>query len=68
MNIYAVKKVNYTDGMSWDAYMQAVAEAPEIYCKGMEEVTQYTGCKLKRERAGYSGIVGNTAYIAYKVG
>jgi len=69
MNIYAVKKVELTKGMDRDAYMQALENAPEIYCKGLDEVTEYVGYKLKRGRTGmYGGTVGNTEYLAYRVG
>ena len=68
MNIYAVKKIELAECKNMDDYTQAVADAQEIYCKGLEEVTQYVGHKLKKGRFGYSGTVGNTEYIAYRVG
>lgn len=69
MNIYAVKKIEITEGMTQEEYLQAIDEADVRYCKGVEGITAYVGGKLKRGRAGgYSGIIGNVEYIAERVG
>jgi hypothetical protein len=47
-----------------DHYYEEMKKAEIKYCDGLDEVTQYCGGKLKRERCGYSGIINNIQYVA----
>ena len=66
MNTYAVKKINLGNTTDITSYLEEVEKAEVKYCKGLSEVWQYCGCKLRKERTGYSGIVGNIEYIAVR--
>lgn len=68
MNIYVVRKIKFEPGkmMTFHEYNEAYVNAERVYCKGMKEVEKFVGGKLHRCRAGYSGIIGNTEYVAEK--
>jgi len=66
MTVYTVRKIELKPGMTFTDRIVAYEEAEKIYCKGMKEVEKFVGGKLHRGRCGYSGIVGNTEYIAEK--
>lgn len=67
MNTYMVKKINLTNVKTADDYFKAMSNAVVKYCVGLREVEDYCGGKLRREYNGYSGINGNTEYIATRV-
>ena len=64
---YAVKKINLEKVKNINDYWNEVQRASIKYCNGMEELRQYCGGKLHRQRHGYSGINGNIEYIAERV-
>jgi hypothetical protein len=64
---YAVKKINLEKVKNVDDYWNQVNNATIKYCNGMEELKQYCGGKLHRQRHGYSGINGNIEYIAERI-
>ncbi len=67
MNTYRVKKINLDGVTTLDEYLEAEKKAAIVYCEGLDEVKKYCGVQLRRERAGYSGIVGNVEYHAERI-
>lgn len=66
MTSYRVKKINLTKVKNMDDYWNAVKNTTIKYCNGIEELKEYCGGKLHRQRNGYAGINGNIEYIAEK--
>lgn len=66
MTQYRVKRINLTKVKNVDDYWNEVKNATIKYCNGMEELKEYCGGKLHRQRNGYSGINGNIEYVAEK--
>lgn len=66
MNKYAVKKINLAKIGTTEEYWEAVKNASIHYCKGLDEVREYCGGRLHRERCGYSGVNGNIEYVAVR--
>lgn len=68
MNNYVVRELKLLPGMmTFDEYREAYNKAARTYCKGMKEVEQIVGGKLRRQRTGiYTGIIGNTEYVVEK--
>lgn len=64
---YAVKKINLDKVKNINDYWNEVQKASIKYCNGMEELKQYCGGKLHRQRHGYSGINGNIEYVAERI-
>lgn len=64
---YAVKKINLEKVKNINDYWDEVKRAGIKYCNGMEELKQYCGGKLHRQRNGYAGINGNIEYVAERV-
>lgn len=64
---YAVKKINLEKVKDINDYWCEVKRAEIKYCNGIEELRQYCGGKLYKQRCGYSGINGNIEYIAERV-
>ena len=64
MTQYMVKRIDLSKVNTIDEYWEAVKKATIKYCNGLDEVTQYCGGKLHRQRNGYSGINGNIEYVA----
>lgn len=65
--VYAVKKIDLLHTTTPEEHEEATNRATEKYCNGLKEVYEYCGGRLPRCGYGYSGINGNTEYIAYKV-
>lgn len=63
---YRVKRVNISKIKDINDYWNAVKNATIYYCNGIEELREYCGGKLHRQRNGYSGINGNIEYVAEK--
>ena len=66
MNTYAVKKINLNNIKGGNDYFTEVQKATIKYCNGLQEVWEYCGGRLHRERAGYSGIINNIEYVAVR--
>lgn len=66
MTQYRVKRINLTKVKNVDDYWNEVKNATIKYCNGVEELREYCGGKLHRQRNGYSGINGNIEYVAEK--
>ena len=64
---YAVKKINLEKVKDINDYWNEVQKASIKYCNGMEELKQYCGGELHRQRHGYSGINGNIEYVVERV-
>ena len=64
---YRVKRVNISKIKDINDYWNAVKNATIYYCNGIEELREYCGGKLHRQRNGYSGINGNIEYVAEKI-
>ncbi len=67
MNTYRVKKINLNGVTTLDEYLEAEKKAAIVFCHGLDEVKECCGTQLRRERAGYSGMVGNMEYIVERV-
>lgn len=67
MAVYAVKKINLDKADTMEKYWELVKNASIKYCNGLDELRQYCGGKLHRERCGYAGIIGNIEYVAERV-
>lgn len=65
--VYMVKRVNLSKVKDVDEYWDKVKKADVHYCNGLNELWDYCGGKLHRHRAGYSGIINNIEYVAFKV-
>lgn len=63
---YRVKRINISKIKDINDYWNAVKNATIHYCNGIEELREYCGGKLHRQRNGYSGINGNIEYVAEK--
>ena len=64
MTIYRVKKINLKNIKTIEEYWDAVNKASIHYCNGLEELKDYCGGRLRRQRGGYSGINGDIEYVA----
>ena len=64
---YAVKKINLEKVKNINDYWNEVQKASIKYCNGIEELKQYCGGKLHKQRNGYAGINGNIEYVAERV-
>ena len=67
MTEYKVKKINLKNCYDMDEYQKRAQNASVHFCKGQKELIEYCGGKLKKERCGYCGIIGDIEYIAEKV-
>lgn len=67
MICYAVKRINLKHVNNVAEYWEAVKKVPVHYCNGIIELKEYCGGILHRERSGYTGICGDTMYVAEKV-
>ena len=63
---YKVVKIDLSKVNNHEDYWNEYNKSEVKYCNGLDEVTQYCGGKLKKERCGYSGIIGNIQYVAEK--
>lgn len=63
-NTYKVTRVDLTNIHTIEDYWKAQKVAPVKYCKGLAELDEYVGGRLRRERRGYAGIIGNVEYVA----
>lgn len=66
MNTYCVKKIDIRTVKTVEEYNAAIEQAEPYYCHGLQEVWNYCGGKLHRQRAGYNGTSGYIDYIAYR--
>ena len=64
MTKYMVRKIDLNKVKTHEEYWEEMKKSEIKYCDGLDEVTQYCGGKLKRERCGYSGIINNIQYVA----
>ena len=64
MTKYRVKKIDCSEIRTPGEYQEALTNAPVKYCNGLNEVWNYCGGKLHRQRVGYSGCIGDIEYIA----
>ena len=65
---YEVKRIILKSNMTENEYWDKVKNATVKYCNGVDELTDYCGGKLHRQRGGgYSGINGNIEYIAIRI-
>ena len=63
---YMAKKIDLSKVNNINEYWDAVKHASIHYCNGLEELRQYCGGHLHRQRNGYSGTNGNIEYVAQK--
>jgi hypothetical protein len=63
---YYLKTIDLSGVKTDRDYRYAENAGKTRYFKRLQDVFEYCGCKLKRGRYGYSGIIGNTEYKAYK--
>lgn len=64
MTKYIVKRINLSKVKTMDDYWNEVKKATIKHCNGIEELREYCGGKLHRQRNGYAGINGNIEYVA----
>ena len=67
MTQYRVKRINLKHVNTLDEYWKAVNAATVHYCNGLQELRDYCGGRLHRQRAGYAGINGDIEYVAEKI-
>lgn len=66
---YSVKVIDIKGCTCVDDYWKRVEQAEEQRCTGLTELAQLVGGKLHRvwRTGGYTGINGNTFYIATRI-
>ena len=65
---YEVKRITLKPNMTRDEYWDEVKKATIKYCNGIDELRDYCGGKLHRQRCGgYNGINGNVEYVAMRI-
>lgn len=64
---YMVKKINLSHIKDINDYWDKVKKANIYYCNVLDELREYCGGKLHRQRNGYAGINGDIEYVAERI-
>ena len=67
MTQYRVRKIDLSKIKDMNDYWNAVKNATIHYCNGTNELMDYCGGKLHKQRNGYSGVNGNIEYVAERI-
>jgi hypothetical protein len=66
-NTYELSIMDVSDVSTAEKTKTAWENRKKIYFTGLSEVWEYLGFKLKRIRAGWSGMVGNYDYTLVRI-
>lgn len=67
MTTYALYVIDHTKPIPLDEYNAILTGKPHHYFDKLHHVFEFCGGKLHRGRIGYSGLKGNTEYVAFKI-
>ena len=67
MTTYALYVIDHTTPMTVDEHNAKLREMPQHYFDRLKDVEAFCGGKLHRGISGYTGIQGNTEYVAIKI-
>lgn len=67
MTTYALYVIDHSTPIPLDEYNAKLTGKPDQYFDKLRDVFAFCGGKLRRGRLGYSGLKGNTEYIAFKI-
>ena len=67
MNTYEVRKIRW-DRKHPENDAKAYENAEIKICRGLKEVWAFCGTKLKKGNGGYAGCIGDTGFLAVRIG